>query len=210
MGLLEWLKKPKYDLSPQEIEEKLQGAIIPEHARKKEEAQEKAEKHEKLRKATKPQRKTPIVIPGEKNIFFVESSFKLPPMFILNGYPRSGMIRRNMRAAFEEETILVKSVQSEFKRAGKLEAGQRGSIEITASLGLDIPENAELEFGYKTGKTKKTKRKLKRKKRKINAKSTEITPSKTMPLKPALAPLVATSESTRTSAPSENPLEPTA
>jgi hypothetical protein len=151
MGFLNWFKKPKYDRSKEEVDKIIEKAVIPLHARKT--ASPAARKPRVL-----PERKPVVVIPSEKNVFFVENSFKMTDLFILNGYVRSGRIRRNMRTVFNGEKLRIAGVQSNFKKAIQLLQGQRGSIEITTKTGFNLPDNTELEFRFNS----KTKRKSRR------------------------------------------------
>lgn len=170
MGILNWFKKTKYDRSKEEVEKIMERAVIPIHARKQ------TTKTISPRKTTKPvfrpERKPVVIIPSEKNVFFVENSFKMTELFILNGYVRSGSIKRNMSTVFNGETLRVEGVQSSFKKAGKLEEGQRGSLEINTKTGFNLPENTELEFSFK----QKSKRRVKKPKPAV--------PKKPKPLKP--------------------------
>ena len=152
MGILNLFKKPKYDFSKEEVDRIVENAVIPEHARAKTQTQTVVQQ-----KPVRLQPKPIIVVPGTKSIFFVENSYKMMENFMLNGYTRSGTIKRNMRTQFNDETLMVTGLQQGFKRATKILAGERGSIEIKARHGFAVPDNSELEFSYKT-KGKKRKR----------------------------------------------------
>ncbi len=119
-----------------------------------------------------PERKPVVVIPSQKNVFFVENSYKMTELFILNGYARSGSIKRNMSTVFNGEKLRIGGVQSSFKKASQLLQGQRGSIEITTRAGFNVPDNTELQFSFKT----KAKRRAK--------KPRPAVPKKPKPLKP--------------------------
>ncbi|MBU0635506.1 hypothetical protein KKE06_00600 [Candidatus Micrarchaeota archaeon] len=182
MSFRDWLKKPKREFSRVELQQQMEKAIIPDHARSHTAVIALTGPVKKPQQ--KPQRRPVIVIPSEKNVFFVESSFKLPPTFILNGYARSGEIKRNMRTTLNNETIMINSIQSAFKQVGKLGEGQKGSLEITTNIGLDVPDLSELEFSFKTKKPKRKKRK------KAKTKKSRKTP-KTIPVpKPIETPII--------------------
>ncbi len=170
MGILNWFKKPRYDRSREEVDKIIEKAVIPMHARPKIEKTLVVSKLAKPRSV--PERKPVVVIPSEKNVFFVENSYKMTELFILNGYARSGCIKRNMSTFFNGEKLRIGGVQSNFKKASQLLQGQRGSIEITTKTGFNVPDNTELPFSFKT----KSKRRAK--------KPRPAVPKKPKPLKP--------------------------
>lgn len=173
MGILNWFKKPKYDRSKEEVERILEKAVIPVHARQKTEKKTLAPADAQVRKTRiMPERKPVVMIPSEKNVFFVENSYKMTELFILNGYARSGRIKRNMSTVFNGEKLRIGGVQSSFKKTSQLFQGQRGSIEITTKAGFNVPDNTELEFSFKQKNRRKTK------------KPRPAVPKKPKPLKP--------------------------
>lgn len=170
MGILNWFKKPRYDRSREEVDKILEKAVIPMHARPKIEKIVAVSKPPKLRSV--PERKPVVVIPSQKNVFFVENSYKMTELFILNGYVRSGIVRRNMSTFFNGEKLRIGGVQANFKKASQLLQGERGSIEITTKAGFNVPDNTELPFSFKTKSRRRTK------------KPRPAVPKKPKPLKP--------------------------
>lgn len=155
MAIIDLFKRPKYERNKQEVDDLLKDAVIPEHAKPKPEPKTSAS----TRKPKPVIERNPVVIvPSDKNIFFVENSYKMMENFIINGYSRSGEIRRNMSARFGDEIIVVKGIQSAFKKTSKLIQGQRGSLEIITKTGFYLPDKTELEFSFKPKKRKHKKR----------------------------------------------------
>ncbi len=171
MGILNWFKKPRYDRSKEEVDKIIEKAVIPVHARKK--TEKTAAIQVPVRKPrTVPERKPVVVIPSQKNVFFVENSYKMTELFILNGYARSGSIKRNMSTVFNGEKLRIGGLQSSFKKASQLLQGQRGSIEITTKAGFNVPDNTELQFSFKQKRRRRAK------------KPRPAVPKKPKPLKP--------------------------
>lgn len=130
MGILDLFKKSRYNLKEDEVKAKMQGAVIP--------------KKEALESFGEPLPKN--VVSTTINSFVVESSFKMPPLFVLSGTVRRGLVRKGMNATFDSEKLTVKELQFEFKKTSQLRQSQKGSLEVQAKLGLEVPNGTELRF----------------------------------------------------------------
>ncbi len=183
MGLLDFLKRPKYGYTPEEVQEKIkQSLVLREQKTPLEEAIEESEVNAAMEDKSvpwvgKPKKAVPNIPPHEKACFLVSNSFKLLPLFVINGRMQSGVLQKGMVAAYQGELICVKAIQEGLQKASRLYRGSRGSIEISTKIGLDIADGTLLEFVDKKNlKSKVSKRKKKRsRKKKINPKETEIT-----------------------------------
>jgi hypothetical protein len=180
MGLLNIIKRPKYGYTPEEMEKKLKEALVlREQKSPLEEAIEEAEREAPPRVVSafikKRPKTVPKIDPSEKSVFMVSDSFKLLPLFVINGTAVSGVLQKGMVAMFEGEAIEIKAIQEGLQKTQKLYRGNKGSLEIVTKMGLDIPANTPLVFVPKSALKKKPKRKRAKRRKKINPKETEVT-----------------------------------
>ncbi|MBS3061682.1 MAG: hypothetical protein J4215_03815 [Candidatus Diapherotrites archaeon] len=176
MGLLDFLKRPKYRYTPEEVEEKIrQSLVLKGEKTPLEEAIEESDLNTAVSSDQKRKKKQLVPLAGQKNRFLVSTSFKLLPLFVVNGKVLSGVLQKGMVAVYNGELISIKAIQEGLQKAQRLSSGSRGSVEIVAKIGLDIPDGTLLEFVPKDQLKKKPKRRKKARKKKINPKETEIT-----------------------------------
>lgn len=134
MGILDLFKKTRYALKEDEVSQKMQNAVIP-----KKDASDIPRQKSNAKAAALP----------VSNAFVVESSFKMPPLFVLIGTVRKGLVRKGMNAVFNCEKLSVKDLQFQFKKIRQLSVNQKGSLEVETRLGLEIPDGTELKFYLK-------------------------------------------------------------
>ncbi|GEM_PF-4518803 len=190
MGIFDFLKKPKYDYTPQEVEEKIRNATkLREPKTPLEEALEETHSPESensdatqlIQTRGKKSAQSRILEneSNEKNHFLVTESFKLHPLFILKGRVVTGQIHRGMVAHFKNEAIQVRGIQEGLQHAPRLSKNCLGSLEIQSNIGLHIPDGTVMEFKWK--KDAKTKKSAKRKKRKSSKRKKTNTPNAQAP-----------------------------